>query len=569
MVRLSLRPTFLEKHRAEALVLAMFVVFVGVGFNWGLPGPDTWCVDSMSPRSCGLGAIVETYRPGHFHTYPPLHMGILTLISLPWIGLAASRVGTSAELLRSELLHPLYMTGIEVGSRLVAALMGAGIVWNTMRLWKRIAGAFVGVGAGVVAACNATLVYYAHTGNVDVPYLFWTSWALVEIDRVASGERREAQALLLAACAVLTKDQAAAALALPISIYVLWVPWRARGASIFRSDLVRATLASTCLYALVSAAVVNPSGFSRRLAFLFGPGSKTWAGYPRTVAGRAELLGDAWRAVPHFGSWPIAALAITGVVFALTSGENRARSLLPLSAAASFTVLFNLSALRSEDRFLLPQSLFLFPYAALALDRARTEALRRYQGSEWPAWLVAAASIVALAPAILGVASLDGTLLADPRYGAERFLAGISAGTPIEVLGSTKFLPRLPEGLPTVRPGVEPISDRQEMAGVREIVDPSMDPRPRAPELIVLATELSRVDMTSAPARPVGYGLSTYQDATTRLLLRRLADGSIGYSRVFRSACTLPWPLECRAVHGSTSGEVWIYGATRAGSAVP
>jgi hypothetical protein len=549
--------------RAEAIVVATFGLFVAVGLTWGLPGPDTWCVDSMSPRSCGLGAIAETYRPGHFHTYPPLHMAILTVISLPWIGLAAARVGTSIELLQHELLHPLYMTGIEVGARIVAAAMGAGIVWNTMRLWRRTAGAFAGVVAGAIIATNATLVYYAHTGNVDVPYLFWVSWALVEVDRVAAGERRELQALLLTTCAVLTKDQAAAVLALPIAIYVVVLPRLERRASLLRPDLLRAALACAAMYAVVSGAVINATGFRRRLAFLFGPASKTWEQYPRTVSGRADLAWDALRALPHFGSWTLAALALLGVGIATLSRPLRARRLLPLSAAVSFTVLFNFSALRSEDRFLLPQSLLLLPYAAVTLGRAKAMAFDdRLRGAKWPVTLLTLVAAFAFVPALLGVVSLDATLLVDPRYAAERFLARFPAGTPIEVLGSTKFLPRLPSRLVAVRPGVEPLSDRQEMSGVRELVDPQMDPRPRAPALIVLATELSKADMTEAPVKQAGYGLSTYQDSTTRTLLHGLANGSLGYTRVFRSTCTLPWPLECRSVHGSTGGEVWIYGPT-------
>lgn len=549
--------------RAEALVLATFGLFVAVGLTWGLPGPDTWCVDSMSPRSCGLGAIAETYRPGHFHTYPPLHMAILTVISLPWIGWAVSRVGTTTDLLQHELLHPIYMTGIELGARLVAAAMGAGVVWNTMRLWKRIGGLFAGVVAGAIVATNATLMYYAHTGNVDVPYLFWVSWALVEIDRVAAGERREIQALLLSACAVLTKDQAAAVLAVPIALYVVGLPWFERRASIFRRDLLRGVLASAALYAVVSGALVNATGFKRRLAFLLGPASKTWEQYPRTAAGRVDLVCDALRALPHFGSWTLGALALVGIGIATISRPIRPGRLLPLSAALSFTVLFNLSALRSEDRFLLPQSIFLLPYAALPFDWARA-AVRGEgtRGAKWPWAVLALVGALAFVPSLLGVVSLDGTLLADPRYAAERFLASFSAGTRIEVLGSTKFLPRLPDHLVAVRPGVEPISDRQEMAGVQELVDPRMDPRPRAPALIVLATELSKADMTGAPTKPAGYGLATYQDSTTRALLHGLADGSLGYTRVFRSACKLPWPLECRTVHGSTGGEVWIYGPT-------
>jgi hypothetical protein len=549
--------------RAEAFVLATFGLFVAVGLTWGLPGPDTWCVDSMSPRSCGLGAIAETYRPGHFHTYPPLHMAILTVISLPWIGLAVARVGTSTELLQHELLHPLYMTGIEVGARVIAAAMGAGVVWNTMRLWKRTGGPFVGVMAGAIVSTNATLVYYAHTGNVDVPYLFWVSWALVEIDRVAAGERRELQALLLTTCALLTKDQAAAVLALPIAIYVLALPWLQRRASLLRRDLLRGALASAAMYVVVSGAVINATGFRKRVAFLFGPASKTWEEYPRTVSGRADLAWDALHALPHFGSWTMAALALVGVGIATFSKVERARRLLPLTAAVSFTVLFNLGALRSDDRFLLPQSLWLLPYAALTLDRAKAATFgESFRGAKWALALLTVVGAFAFVPALLAVISLDATLLVDPRYAAEAFLARFSAGTPIEVLGSTKFLPRLPSRLVAVRPGVEPVSDRQEMSGVRELVDPRMDPRPRAPALIVLATELSKADMTEAPVKPAGYGLSTYQDSTTRALLRGLADGSLGYTRVFRSTCTLPWPLECRSVHGSTGGEVWIYGPT-------
>ena len=54
-------------------------------------------------------------------------------------------------------------------------------------------------------ATNATLVYYAHTGNLEVPYLFWTSFALVEMDRVLAGEPRERAALLLSVAAVLVE----------------------------------------------------------------------------------------------------------------------------------------------------------------------------------------------------------------------------------------------------------------------------------------------------------------------------------------------------------------------------
>ena len=103
---------FARLNDPGTLVCVGFALAVAVGLGWGLPGTDSWADDSISPRSCGLGAIVETYWPGHFHHYPPLHMALLTLLSLPWMALAASRVGTNVDALSAELVKPLYMTGI-------------------------------------------------------------------------------------------------------------------------------------------------------------------------------------------------------------------------------------------------------------------------------------------------------------------------------------------------------------------------------------------------------------------------------------------------------------------------
>ncbi len=540
-------------------VLLVFAVAVAVGCTWGLPGPDAWCADSISPRSCGLFAIAETYRWGHYHVYAPLHMAVLTLVSLPWVALAAGRVGTGIGALGAELIKPLYMTGIESGARLVAAGMGLGIVWNTIRLWTSIASRRAGLAAGVVVALNSTLVYYAHTGNLEVPYLFWVTWALVELDRVARGEPREPVALVLATAAALTKQTAVAPLLLPLPAYLLLVPWLARRAHPLRRGVVRGSLLGLGIYAIVSGALVNPTGFQRHLAFTFGPGSRTWVDYPSGAAGALTFVREAFRATPHFTSGPVAAAAAVGVVLALrgTRGLERARIALPLLAGISFVLFLHLLARRTDDRFLLPASLFLTPYAAVSLDRAWA------RGSHW---LVGVLAAVALAPAVLAVASMDATLLGDPRYAAERFLARSSPGTRVEVYGSALFLPRIPPQLSTSRPGLEPLEDRQPIAGIRDIVDPAMDPRPREPDLIVLGTELSTKDFADPAAPPHPFGLMQYRDPVSRAMFRGLLDGSLGFQRVLTATCTVPWPLECRSIHHSTAGEVWIY-APRADSA--
>ncbi len=117
----------------------------------------------------------------------------------------------------------------------------------------------------------------------------------------------------------------------------------------------------------------------------------------------------------------------------------------------------------------------------------------------------------------------------------------------------------MPPNVTATRPGIEPIADRQQIAGVTELVDPAMDPRPRAPDAIALATELSTVEMTDVLAPGVPYGQIHYRDPVSRALLRGLYDGSLGYRLALRATCTVPWPLTCVSIHGSTGGEAWVY----------
>jgi hypothetical protein len=545
------------RRRAETAVILGLALAIAVGCAWGLPGTDSWAADSISPRSCGLGAIVETYWPGHFHTYPPLHTLLLSLLSLPWMALAASRVGVHVEALEPELVKPLYMTAIEASARAVTAAMALGIVAATMASWTRIAGRRTGVAAGLAVACDATFVYYAHTGNLDVPCVFWVVLAVVEAQRVVAGEPRERRMWLYAACAVLTKDYAAGALvgAVPFALVVALRRASPSGGASSRGAVARRSLMGALVagasYLIVSGALVNPAGFAKRVAFLLGPASRSWSPYPHGLAGAWAVARDAAVSLPRFGSWPLAAAALGGLVIAFTARGrwDRAQLAVPVVAAVAFALVFDLGARRTEDRFLMPQAILLMPFAGLAFDGAWT----------WrPPWAVLGA-VVSLLPALLGVASMDATLLADPRYAAEAYLAALPAGTRVEVYGGPIFLPRLPPQLVASRPGVEALGDRQRIDGVTEIVDAAMDLRPRAPDVVVLSTELSSESVTEPPARPLPFATIGYHDAASHRMLRGLYDGSLGYRRAGTFRCTLPWPLACRRIHDSTAAEVWIY----------
>ncbi|MEO7112601.1 MAG: hypothetical protein ABI183_19300, partial [Polyangiaceae bacterium] len=397
-------------------------------------------------------------------------------------------------------------------------------------------------------------VYYAHTGNLEVPYLFWLAWALVEIDRVANGEAREKQVLLLAVAATLTKDQAAAALLLPLPIYLVLVPRFTRNTAIFRRNLIVASILAVVVFAFASGAALNPSGFHKRLDYLFGPASKPWAEVPPGFMGSLMLLKNAILVTPRFVPWPVALLAVAGIghVIFRKRGLERARLLLPLFAALSFWSFFNMGARRTEDRFLLPESIFLAPYLAVTFEAACEMFPKRLN-------LLVAACALAMAPALLAIANVDATLLADPRYAAEDWIDALPNGTRVEVYGSAQFLPRLGSNVIATRPGIEPIDDRRHIDGVAEILDPDLDPRPRAPTAIVLATELSTDAMTNVDSGPAPPVWMSYRDPKSHAFFRGLRDGSLGYRRALTATCSLPWPLTCREIHHSTAGEVWIY----------
>ena len=63
------------------ILIAAFVLHI-VGIGWGLPASDAWEDDGIAPRDFLVGTY-ETYLPGHFFTYPPVHLLGLSLLTSP------------------------------------------------------------------------------------------------------------------------------------------------------------------------------------------------------------------------------------------------------------------------------------------------------------------------------------------------------------------------------------------------------------------------------------------------------------------------------------------------------
>jgi hypothetical protein len=531
---------------------ALFAALLLLALPWGLPSTDSWSVDSVSPRACALGAVTETYVPGHFFRYPPLHLLLLNLLSLPLLAAGAIRHLPDLQVV------PEVMTPVELLARLVAGLMALGTLRN---LWRMFRGPLGARPAGPLAAAlclwavalDPVLLFYGHTGNLDVPALFWSTWALAEWGRVVGppdqpGEAREGRGALLAALAVLTKDQAA---------FVLLLPAAATAAHLWRRQqgpgrVLRSTGIFAAVYLALSGALVNPAGFGRRIAYLLGPASQEFAGYPPTLAGRLSLLRDAGaRLAQDHGGLPLWLLALGGLLLVLLRPALRRdlRLLLPALGALSFTLFFNLAARRSEDRFLLPQAVLLLPYAGLLLGELWQA------GGARRSWLLLAAGAAA-GYAGLQLASAEATLLYDARPQAERLLRAQADGASVLLIGGNAYLPRL--DFARGEPAGEPLAPRLRLfrtvgndlpshsrfATAVELDDPARLLTEAPPDLVVLSLDYAGFWLERGASLR---DQRLYDDTSFRTLLEQMTTrpGSLGYEEVLRAACAPPWPLSC------------------------
>lgn len=470
------------------IVLLVVAVVHGLGISWGMPASDAWDNDGVAPRDF-LPGLASTYTPGDYYTYPPFHLALLALLTAPVTIAAAVKAGsTRVPDVLHEIIQPPYMTAMAMTARIVALLMSLGIVLVVAKLAeeiapddrKRRAPAF----AAAVAGLGISFTYYSHTSNLDVPYLFWGSLAALALVR-----DRWRSFAVYAAFAVATKDQAYA-------LFLLTAPIVAgarvrRDRSQVREILIAAAIGIGLLL-FIDGALVNPSGFRARLAFLAGSASQDFATYEKNAGGWLSILVDTAKELRSHYAAPL----FFGGLYAVGAWEaiRRSRRLeawIPLLLALSFTVFFNLQARRVEERFTLPQVIFLAPYAGIALAQLVTARSRMAR------WLVRGAIAAALGLALYTCIELDANLLLEPRYDTEAFLrANAKPGDVVELHGLNVYLPRIPalrgprRGAPGprfVRIGPTDPTKRGPIPGLEEIQAPYSSIAARKPKFIVVS----------------------------------------------------------------------------------
>lgn len=567
-------------------ILVMIAIVHGVGIGWGLPASDGWDNDGVAPRDF-LPGLAASFTPGQFYTYPPVHIAVLAVLTLPITCIALLRAPSLAiHDVVSEIIKVPYMTAMASVARVIALFMSLGIVLFVARTAEELRAHELGIGpremkddarvriAGYCAAAftgvNASLTYYAHTSNLDVPYLFWATWSLLTTTRAIARRdpRLLRRALALAVLAVGTKDQAYAIflLSLPIAIgsWIMLDPWAREHRRTVLREMTIAVACAILLLAIVDCAIVNPTGFRARVAFLTGSASQDYVEYTNDWPGRIQILLDGARKFHLQYPVLLAPALVLGVVRAIIGARSRGSSgfaiaLLPLLAAVSFTATFNWTARRTDPRFLLPQAIILGVYGGLAIDWLVTCSKRalRIAGQ--------AAVSVALANGIFICVSVDVNMLRDPRYDTEAWLAAhVRPGDTIETYGLNVYMPRMANLARVVRVGPEPLEKRNPMPGVEE-VQASFERAPdRDARFIVVSTAWvwryfvdPEAHLTTGKQIPPTQSRSA-TDAPAVRFFEELARSAGAFVRVHESKYDdSVFPVV--DIHGTTTRWVWIF----------
>ncbi len=414
-----------REHVPIALVLLASLLLNLAGLTWGLPNYLDWAPDSVAPYRV-LQALFFRFSNGWWDKYPPVHLALIGVLYLPYLLYLklSGGIGTPSRYFPFGLTDPLRtVTDLILIARVVSVLMGTGIVLLVYLLVRDLFDRRAALASSLMVALSYPFVYYAHTGNVDVPYLFWSVLAILFYVKVLErGTRRDyVQFALFATLAVGTKDMAYG-LFLLCPAAILWrrftegerTPGQALRALLDRRNALALAVAGIA-FALIHNLPLNFGGFVKHVQFITGPGNENYRAFAPTLAGRLQLLRTTVSYLADAFTPPLVVVAAAGSVYCAARFPRRA---LPLLLVPLSYYLFFLNALLNAlPRFVLPLGIVLSFFGG--------KLMADLWGRSATGWrrLARAAIVLVFAYEAVFAIQLDYAIGRDSRYAAERWLA--------------------------------------------------------------------------------------------------------------------------------------------------
>ncbi len=450
-----------NKQRETLIVGLLAVLLYFPAIWWGMPhatnphGVHGWDVDSVT----GLQTLSELHnllidpKPDWWVAYPLFHYFLLSFCYAPYFGFLyltgeiSQMTGEYPFGLRDPLTTFRHLTAI---GRALTILMAAGIVVNvylTARVvWDKPTARL----AALFAALPTPMVYYARTGNLDVPVLFWTSLAVLLLARSLTYGLTMHRAVWLgifAALAVATKDQAYAPLSVALLILIGIHLWSDAPKTVSRWKFPIVLFFSGLITFLFAGGIVFfGERFFRHIQFVLNFRETFWNVanlgllHPPTPAGYAALGWDITLALVN-AIGPV--LLVTSIIGLIVAWRSSPFVKILAAMLVGYILLVVFPVLHMQYRYIL------FPAFVCAFFAARAVALGLQHGG-----LAAKAAILA---AVLGfgwtgarAVDLTYQMIFDARYQAGEWLhQNGKAGDKLAYFSLT--------GIPPMPAGITPV----------------------------------------------------------------------------------------------------------------
>jgi 4-amino-4-deoxy-L-arabinose transferase-like glycosyltransferase len=516
-------------------ILALSFVLNSFGFWYALPYPppatwqppgvsvQNWAFDSIAPVD-PLAAGVDLFSWGRWSRkvfdYPLAHYMVLGAVYAPYLlvlFLTGGFVEDPSPGYPYGLADPVTtLTVLTVLARFVAAAMGTGSVFFVYGLTVEFFGRRAGLFAAISVALGYVFIFYAHTENLEIPYLFWALlalWAYARVIRVG-GHRNFILLGVGSALAIATKDQAYALFTL-MPAAVLWAHYRLHQPSaptlsqvvpwLVHRHLVSAGLGFVAAFTLGNNLLFNFPRFVLHLQFLLRNPTLDRYLDPTAPGDYLRLFQLTLYYLQAAMGWPIFVLAGLGLLHVLW--RHRASSwplMLPLLSYYGLFIFGNLFYVHA--RHMLPVAILLAPFVGkLVNDLLENPALPR-----WALCGMLAATYTY--SAVYGF-SVNLTLICDSRQQSADWLSvHAPVGSQIEVYSPRLFLPRYLEDY-RVEAARFDLAHQEYSDGLRR----------RQPDFVIVTEQQYR------PGADLPESMAYASAAQTNPILLALLSGKLGY----------------------------------------